>query len=90
MPVSTRHVGWYCTISMSIKGAPALYARAMPSPVTMRPLVVGLYTWPAPPHARITFLAVNASSCPLRTSRAIAPQQLPDSSSSSEVVNHSS
>ena len=62
----------------------------MPSPVTISPLVVGLYAWPAPPHARITFLAVNASMRPLRTSRAIAPQQRPASSRSSEVVNHSS
>ena len=90
MPVSTRQVGWYWTISMSISGAPMRYASAIPSPVTIRPLVVGLYAWPAPPQARITFLAVNASMRPLRTSRATAPQQLPSASCSSEVVNHSS
>ncbi len=33
----------------------------MPSPVTISALVVGLYTWPAPPHARITFLAWKVS-----------------------------
>ena len=34
-------VGWYCTISMSISGAPMRYAWLMPSPVQIRPLVVG-------------------------------------------------
>ncbi len=62
----------------------------MPSPVQIRPLVVGLKHWPAPPVARITFLAVKISSLPVRMSRAMQPETAPDSSWSSEVVNHSS
>ena len=36
----------------------------MPSPVQMSALVVGLKHWPAPPEARITFLAVKVSIAP--------------------------
>ena len=60
----------------------------MPSPVQIRPFVVGFHAWPAPPGR--TFLAWKTSISPVRMSRAIAPTQLPDSSCRSEVVNHSS
>ena len=36
----------------------------MPSPVQISALVVGLKHWPAPPVARITFLAVKISIAP--------------------------
>jgi len=62
----------------------------MPSPVQMRPLVVGLNAWPTPPVARITFLAVNSSSAPVRMSRAMQPETAPASSWRRWVVNHSS
>ncbi len=88
-PFSTRQVGWYWIISMSMIGAPARRAWAMPSPVQMRPLVVGLKHWPAPPEARITFLAEKVSIAPVRMSRATTPMHTP-SSTTSEVVNHSS
>ncbi len=47
----------------------------MPSPVQMSAFVVGLKHWPAPPDARITFLAENVSVRPLRISRATTPTQ---------------
>jgi hypothetical protein len=75
---------------MSISGAPMRYACAIPSPVTINALVVGLYTCPAPPQARITFLAFSTSIRPERTSRATTPQQRPLPSWSSDVTNHSS
>ena len=62
----------------------------MPSPVQMSALVVGLKHWPAPPEARIVDLAANSSIEPSRMLRAIAPQQLPSSSCTSAVTNHSS
>ena len=62
----------------------------MPSPVQMSALVVGLKHWPAPPEARITFLALNVSMRPSRMLRATAPTHAPSSSSTSEVTNHSS
>ena len=75
---------------MSISGAPMRYAWAIPSPVQMSALVVGLKHWPAPPEARIVDLAANSSSAPSRMLRATAPTQLPSSSCTSEVMNHSS
>ncbi len=45
----------------------------MPSPVTIRPFVVGRKAWPAPPEARITFLARKTSRLPWRMSRATQP-----------------
>ena len=89
-PFSTSVVGWYWTISMSMSGAPTRYAWAMPSPVQMSAFVVGFQTWPAPPEARMTFLAVKVSIRPVRMSRATHPMQRPESSRISEVVNHSS
>ncbi len=62
----------------------------MPSPVQISAFVVGLKHWPAPPLARITFLAVNVSIAPLRMSRATQPTHVPVSSRITEVVNHSS
>ena len=62
----------------------------MPSPVQMSAFVVGLKHCPAPPEARITFLALNVSIAPVRMSRATQPTHVPSSSRISEVVNHSS
>ena len=45
----------------------------MPSPVQMSAFVVGLKHWPAPPEARITFLALKVSISPVRMSRATQP-----------------
>ncbi len=89
-PFSTSVVGWYWIISMSMSGAPISYACAMPSPVQMRALVVGLKHWPAPPWARIVPLARKVSISPVRMLRATQPTQAPASSRMSEVVNHSS
>jgi hypothetical protein len=41
-PFPARVVGWYWIISISINRAPIRYACAIPSPVTINPLVVGL------------------------------------------------
>ena len=79
-PLPASVVGWYWIISMSISLAPIRYACAIPSPVTISPLVVGLYAWPAPPEARITALALKTSSVPSRRLRQIAPTQRPSSS----------
>ena len=62
----------------------------IPSAVQISALVVGLKHWPAPPEARITFLAAKVSIRPVRMSRATTPTQLPSSSMISDVVNHSS
>ncbi len=88
MPASV--VGWYWIISMSISGAPRRKACAIPSPVQMSALVVGLKHWPAPPEARIVPLAANSSIAPSRMLRATAPVQLPSSSCTRPVMNHSS
>ena len=40
IPVPGRHVGWNWRNSMSFSGAPARYARAIPSPVLIAPFVV--------------------------------------------------
>ena len=88
MPASV--VGWYWIISMSISGAPMRKACAMPSPVQMSALVVGLKHWPAPPEARIVDLAAKSSIEPSRMLRATAPTQLPSSSCTRPVMNHSS
>ena len=88
MPASV--VGWYWIISMSISGAPMRKACAIPSPVQMIALVVGLKHWPAPPEARIVDLAAKTSIAPSRMLRATAPVQLPSSSWSRPVMNHSS
>ena len=90
IPLPASVVGWYWTISMSISGAPMRYAWAIPSPVQMSALVVGLKHWPAPPEARIVPLAANSSRRPSRMLRAIAPQHWPSSSWQSAVTNHSS
>ena len=75
---------------MSISGAPMRKAWAMPSPVQMIALVVGLNAWPAPPEARIVDLAAKISIEPSRMLRATAPMQLPSSSCARPVMNHSS
>ena len=62
----------------------------MPSPVQIRPLVVGFQIWPAPPEARIVDFALKTSILPVRMSRAMQPPQEPSSFWMSEVVNHSS
>ena len=90
IPFPASVVGWYWIISMSISGAPIRYACAIPSPVQMIALVVGLNAWPAPPEARIVDLAVNSSIEPSRMLRAIAPTQWPASSCARPVMNHSS
>ena len=90
IPFPASVVGWYWIISMSISGAPMRNDCAMPSPVQMSALVVGLKHWPAPPEAWITDLAANSSIAPSRMLRATAPQQLPSSSCTSAVTNHSS
>ena len=77
IPLPASVVGWYWIISMSISLAPIRYACAIPSPVTISPLVVGLYACPAPPVARIVFLALNTSRWPSRRLRPIAPMQRP-------------
>ena len=63
---------------------------AIPSPVQIRAFVVGLKHWPAPPDAWMTALALNSSIEPSRMLRATAPQQLPSSSCTRLVMNHSS
>ena len=62
----------------------------MPSPVQMSALVVGMNSWPLPPVARITDLAVNSSKLPSRMLRVTAPAMRPESSRTRAVVNHSS
>ena len=88
-PLPARVVGWYWTISMSIRGAPALYARAMPSPVHMRALVLGSKTLPRPPVAMMTALARTTWTSPLLISMSTAPEHSP-SSTISDSTNHSS
>ena len=90
IPFPASVVGWYWIISMSISGAPIRNDCAIPSPVQISALVVGLKHWPAPPDAWITALALNSSIEPSRMLRAIAPQQLPSSSCTRLVMNHSS
>ena len=77
IPFPASVVGWYWIISMSISGAPMRNDCAMPSPVQISALVVGLKHWPAPPEAWITALALKSSIAPSRMLRATAPQQLP-------------
>ncbi|CAB4960870.1 unannotated protein [freshwater metagenome] len=62
----------------------------MPSPVQIRPFVVGLNACPTPPVARIVDLALKVRISPVRMFRATQPTQRPESSRSSEVLNHSS
>ena len=69
-----RPVGWYCTNSMSLSGAPARYASAMPSPVLMLAFVVNGKTFPQPPVASTTALAVMAWIRPVVSSIATTPQ----------------
>ena len=90
IPFPASVVGWYWIISMSISGAPMRNDWAMPSPVQISALVVGLKHWPAPPDAWITALALNSSIAPSRMLRATAPQHAPSSSCTSAVTNHSS
>src|SRR3954447_18028778 len=89
MPVNGSPVGWYWTNSMSLSGAPARYARAMPSPVLMLAFVVNGKTFPQPPVHRITDLAATAWIRPVISSMATTPCTRP-SSTSSLVTNHSS
>jgi len=53
---------------------------AIPSPVTISPLVVGSCAWPAPREARIVDFALNTSRRPSHRLRAIASMQRPSSS----------
>ena len=89
MPVLASVVGWYWIISMSIMGAPARQASAMPSPVQMIALVEGSNTRPAPPAAMITALARMVCSSPVLMSSTTAPRTWP-SSLIRDVTNHSS
>src|SRR4051812_45853102 len=89
MPVNGSPVGWYWTNSMSLSGAPARYARAMPSPVLMLAFVVNGKTFPQPPVHKITDLAATAWMRPVISSMATTPWTRP-SSTSSLVTNHSS
>src|SRR3954454_15277243 len=68
MPVNGSPVGWYWTNSMSLSGAPARYARAMPSPVLMLAFVVNGKTFPQPPVHKITDLAATARMRPVISS----------------------
>ena len=68
-----RPVGWYCTNSMSLSGAPARYARAIPSPFLMLALVVNGKTLPQPPVQRMTALAMMVRICPVDSSMATTP-----------------
>ncbi len=56
-PAMYKVVGWNCMNSRSCKTAPARYAIASPSAVAQSGFVVSLYSWPAPPVARIVFAA---------------------------------
>src|SRR5215213_3413403 len=89
MPVNGSPVGWYWTNSMSLSGAPARYARAIPSPVLMLAFVVNGKTLPQPPVQRITAFAATAWILPVISSTATTPCTRP-SSTSSLVANHSS
>jgi hypothetical protein len=75
--------------SMSLRGAPARYASAMPSPLLIAALVVKGNTLPQPPVHRMTARAVIASIFPDLRSIAITPWTRP-SSTRSLVTNHSS
>src|SRR5207245_1262475 len=73
------HAGWTWTLSMSSSPPPALWARAMPSPVLMKPFVVNSYTRPHPPVARIVAFPLIATRRPPRRSIAMTPAQTPPS-----------
>src|SRR5579864_9157049 len=79
IPVNGRPVGWYCTISMSLSGAPARYVSAIPSPVQIFALVVNGKTRPHPPVHTITAFAVIARTLPVRSSIPTTPHARPSS-----------
>src|SRR5919112_872539 len=58
---------------MSLRGAPARYASAMPSPVLMLAFVVNGKTLPQPPVQRITAFAATAWILPVISSTATTP-----------------
>ena len=89
IPVPGSPVGWYCTNSISFKGTPAWYARAIPSPVLMAALVVKEKIRPRPPVHRITAFAEMHRTSESRRSIAATPEHRP-SSSRSEVTKNSS
>ena len=64
---------------MSLSGTPTRYARAMPSPVLMKPFVVNSYTRPQPPVARIVAFPWIATMEPPRRSIATTPAHAPPS-----------
>src|SRR6185369_15110983 len=72
-------VGWYCTNSMSRSGTPWRNASAIPSPVTMPPLVFSRNTRPAPPVAMITAFASISVNPPVAIWIASTPWQRPSS-----------
>jgi hypothetical protein len=89
IPVPGSPVGWYWTISISSRGTPARYARAIPSPVLMAAFVVNEKIRPQPPVQRITALAVMHLTSESRRSMAATPAHRP-SSTRSEVTKNSS
>src|SRR5262252_1612094 len=73
----TIPVGWNWTNSMSIRSAPASYARACPSPVYSHELLVMRYAFPIPPVASTTALAFQKWSFPVGRSYPTAPHTPP-------------
>src|SRR5262247_2410065 len=74
---TTRPVGWNCTISMSLTGAPARRASAMPSAALSAEQAITRYMVGPPPMARRVARLRTAVKPPRRMSSTSAPPTRP-------------
>ncbi len=87
---TTRPVGWNCTISMSLTGAPARNASAMPSAALSAEQAMTRYIVGPPPIARRVARLRTAVKVPRRMSRRSAPPMRPAPSFNSSTARCSS